>query len=112
MKPQVHQKLITIGAARREGRAPSHDGECITLAWDDHGHWLIEDNAGVAADSEQGVTYLEACGGEATVEDEEIQQEIDAYLATCPPPPGGATVGLGGQARGLARYWGWPIAEA
>ena len=102
---------IEIGAARREGRAASHDGEFITLAWDGRGHWLIEDNGGVAADSEQGVSYLEACGDAATVEDEQIQQEIDGYLATC-PPPGGATVGLGGQARGLARYWGWPIADA
>jgi len=101
---------IEIGAARREGRAPSHDGEFLTLAWDNHGHWLIEDNAGVAADSEQGVPYLEACGGEATEEDERIQREIDGYLATCPPP--GATVGLGNQAKELARYWGWPIADA
>lgn len=110
MRPQVHQKRITIGAARREGRAPSHDGEFVTLAWDDHGHWLIEDNAGVVADSETGVTYLDACGAEATAEDAEIQQEIDGYLATC--PPGGAAAGLGGQAQGLARSWGWPIANA
>ena len=102
---------IEIGGARREGRAASHDGEFITLAWDDHGHWLIEDNAGVVADSETGMTYLEACGEEATAEDEEIQQEINGYLATC-PPPGVDTVGLGGQAQGLARYWGWPIANA
>ena len=110
MKPQVNRTSITIGAARREGRAASHDGEYISLAWDDHGHWLIEDNGGVVADSERGVSYLEACGEYATDEDVQIQQEIEGYLATCPQP--GATVGLGGQARGLARYWGWPIADA
>lgn len=111
MKPRINQVHITTGAARREGRAASHDGEFLTLAWDDHGHWLIEDNAGVVADSEQGQTYLEACGEYATEEDEQIQQEIAEYLATC-PPPGVDTVGLGGQAKELARYWGWPIANA
>lgn len=110
MKPRINQTSIEIGGARREGRAASHDGEYITLAWDNRGHWLIEDNGGVVADSEQGQTYLEACGEYATAEDEEIQQEIDGYLATCPPP--GATVALGNQAKGLARYWGWPIANA
>jgi|LSQX01.2.fsa_nt_gb hypothetical protein len=111
MKPQINQTSITIGAARREGRAASHDGEYISLAWDDHGHWLIEDSAGVVADSERGETYLDACGEEATEEDEQIQQEIEGYLATC-PQPGKDTAGLGGQAKELARYWGWPIANA
>ena len=44
---------IRIGAARREGRAPSHDGEYLSVCYaaDGSGDYIIEGNAGIVATS-------------------------------------------------------------
>ena len=44
---------IRIGAARDENRAPSHDGEYLSVyyAADGSGDYIIEDNAGVVSTS-------------------------------------------------------------
>lgn len=116
---RVNYTRIAIGDARREGREPSHDGEYLTLAQDDQGRWLLEDNSGIIG-TVYGDTYLQACGDEASEEDESIQAEIDQWLALADPLPNTPMAAqdaanlrraLGLQARDIAREWGWPLDE-
>jgi hypothetical protein len=104
----VNSTYITIGAARAEGRAPSHDGEHMTLAQDDQGRWLLENNAGLVG-TVYGDTYLDACGDDATEEDEAIQAEIDAWLALPMDPDGNVAhaLKLGRQGTECVVEWGW-----
>jgi len=104
----VNKIGITIGAARREGRAATHDGECITLALDDQGRWLLEGNAGLIT-TNYGDSYLSLCGDDATAEDEAIQAEIEEAVKRTPDPDYDATndLSLGHEGTECAAEWGW-----
>ena len=80
----VYYRCFAIGAAHREGRAPAHDGEYITVyrrAGDTH--WLAEDNGGICAAWGHNVVDA-SVDAEATdeqiVEARELQERIDAAL--------------------------------
>lgn len=43
----IKRGQISIGAARAEGRSPSHDGEYLAVYYKHGGDYIIESNAGV-----------------------------------------------------------------
>lgn len=111
----VYEARIAIGAARREGREPSHDAEYLSIYWRDNGEYLVEDNAGVVGSDAEN--YLQSCAcqtEEEWAEVEAIQAEIDEIVGgpgALALPHGLCTGPLGGEARQLAKIMGWPINE-
>jgi len=93
--PQVdiYQVQIATGDARRDGRAPSHDGECVWLFWS-RNEWIIEDNAGVMSSSWTGDPDLPNW----------LNDEIDTYRGRT---DGGQFTGCGSQALELMLNAEW-----
>lgn len=98
--PQVpiYQAQIPTGAARRDGRAPSHDGECVWVSWttaDTLLRWIVEDNGGVSYTSE---TYT----------DVDVDEEELAEVMECIGEPGNQPfAGSGSEALDLMVLAGW-----
>jgi len=119
----MFKQMIPDGAARREGRTPSHDGEYLMLYWNPaklaygRPEWILEHNAGVAATCHQD--YEEACADntyglvEPTVEEfdvaaaeaKQIQYEIYEIIRGIGDPLDLEL--MGSAAQDLAVQWGW-----
>lgn len=102
----IFQHRIAWGAARREGREPSHDGEYMMLYWTDDSTegWIAEDNAGVCCTDDEN--YVEVCRDateELQAEAAAIQTEIDDAVES----PGNIITGAGGHATEILREMGW-----
>jgi hypothetical protein len=102
----VYQARIVAGAARREGRAPSHDAEYMTLYWTADDGWILDDNAGVVASDYEpyDVACRDADAAESIIaEAEEIQAEIDEAVTGARQ----LITGAGGEAREMMLQIGW-----
>lgn len=79
----IKRGQISIGAARAEDRAPSHDGEYLAVYYKhDGGDWIIESNAGVVATAYNISDVLAEAADDAA--DDEIsrwQAEAEAIVA-------------------------------
>ena len=98
---------IRIGAARDENRAPSHDGEYLSVyyAADGSGDYIIEDNAGVVSTSRTIHQQL----NELPVHAAELgrwQAEAEAIVAEDAGEDWDAEH-MGCEARALAAEFGW-----
>lgn len=98
--PQVaiYQAQVATGAARREGRAPSHDGECVWVFWttaDTLLRWIVEDNAGVSYTSEN---YADV-----DVDDDELADVVEGIDI----PGNQPLTGSGSEALDLMVLAGW-----
>jgi len=93
----IYQAQIPTGAARRDGRAPSHDGECVwvfwTLATNTGMRWIVEDNAGVSYTSED---Y-----------DNADEEELAEVLECIDEPGNQRLTGSGSEALDLMVLAGW-----
>lgn len=109
---------ITIGFARDEDRAPSHDGEYLAVYYRE-GHpdeYLVEDNAGCPASHlhtivdavgdalSSGQRYTDEQEREMIQEAEELQEEILEGLRT---GSGDIAKHCGTEAIKAMREWGW-----
>ena len=73
---------LPIGAAREEGRQPSHDGEYLTIySRPGSREWIAGDNAGVAATSWQ--SFADQVPGDA--ESIGLDAEIEASIGEGEP---------------------------
>ena len=122
-KSVIYSAIIPIGAARREDRAPSTDGEYLRLFWCpaklQYGapQWMLESNAAVEASHYTSYTdaqpsrdelleyHSEAEADRILAEAEEIQAEIDRLIQGTGEK---ADIDrMGSEARDLAQKWGW-----
>ena len=94
----IYQAQIPTGAARRDGRAPSHDGECVWVFWttaEGLRRWIVEDNGGVSYTSE---SYT----------DVDVDEEELAEVLECIDEPGNQPfTGSGSEALDLMVLAGW-----
>ena len=71
----IKRGQISIGAAQAEGRAPSHDGEYVSVYYKHDGEdYIIEGNGGVVATS----WTIEDMIGMADDEDEALRWQAEA----------------------------------
>lgn len=104
---------VATGAARREGREPSHDGEQLTILHDGD-EYIADSNGGVAFTSRNEEEALDDYRYprdsdeeyfERMTSDQEVLAEIRAGVAA------GAGVPIeeynGGEAVDIMRSWGW-----
>lgn len=104
---------VSIGAARAEGRQPSHDGEYFAVYYiPGDPAWVAEGNAGVVASDY--LTYCEACV-EAMCEDEDMlaeAREIDAEIERAVSNDSGDTAATcGAEAKDYMICNGWATAD-
>jgi hypothetical protein len=82
----IKRGQISIGLARAEGRAPSHDGEYLAVYYKHGGDWIIESNAGVVLTacniSAMLAAAAEAADDAAYDEISRWQAEADAIVET------------------------------
>jgi hypothetical protein len=82
----IKRGQISIGAARAEDRAPSHDGEYLSVYYKHGGDWIIESNAGVVLTACNVSAMLDAAAddGDGAAYDEisRWQAEADAIVDT------------------------------
>lgn len=79
-KPLVYWRE-PIGEARAEGRAPSHDGEYVTVLGDPTAmEWIAEGNAGIMASSECTIVDMALQYAPELIE-EAIEIERDIWRA-------------------------------
>ena len=119
----MYKVTIPDGAARKEGRDPSHDGEYLTLFWNpakqEYGRpqWILQHNAGVCATCYQDyeevsgennfglVEYTEEEMDAAIAEAKQIQYEIYEIIRGIGEPIDPER--MGSEAQDLAAEWGW-----
>lgn len=100
----IKRGQISIGAARAEGRAPSHDGEYLSVYYKHGGDYIIEGNCGVVATS----WTIEDMIGMADDEDEALrwQAEAEAIVDTDSGEDWDRER-MGLESRELAEEFGW-----
>ena len=91
----IGMAMIAVGDARREGRAPSHDGEGIVVAWlhDPDNNltplWWASDNGGLVGSVYNDIVEEARDLGiliEDLAEEVEVQEEIDQLVEEEPQP--------------------------
>jgi hypothetical protein len=98
---------IRIGAARREGRAPSHDGEYLSVYYAADGDYIIEGNGGVVSTIYNISDVLaDASDPAAEAEIGRWQSEAEAIVAEDAGEDWDAEH-MGCEARALAAEFGW-----
>ncbi len=105
---------IRTGAARSEGRAPSHDGEYLYVVADPaSGGWLAQDNGGVAATSlGDNFAASNAYPGDPEAEalSAAFDAEADAIARSEPDLPAGSVLHAGAALCAAAVEMGWAVA--
>ncbi|MCL6479881.1 MAG: hypothetical protein K6T65_16035 [Peptococcaceae bacterium] len=101
----ICQDIIVIGAARKEGRAPSHDGEYLTVFYvpgeDDY---IVEDNGGLAWTSYGETDVVSDAPDE---EQEYMQSLVDDARRIVSQNTGSPARSMGFAAIDIAIQWGW-----
>lgn len=96
---------LPVGAAEAEGRAPSHDGEYLTIIYRGE-EWICESNAGVTATS-----HFPHADNATWGSDEELEaaEALDARIAAAVAAEGDAEPlqSCGTEARNLLNEMGW-----
>lgn len=103
----IKRGQISIGAARAEDRAPSHDGEYLSVYYKHGGDWIIESNAGVVLTACNVSAMLDAARDDAAYDEiSRWQAEADAIVDT---DSGEAwdVERMGLESRELAEEFGW-----
>jgi len=123
LRKPISSTTIRTGAARREGRQPSHDGECVTCYYvpGGDGTYLVEDNAGVSWSSyDEGEADDISDEARETGADDprELEAEARDDVARDRGEPIGAVgdvATVGGECANIMVQWGWaewPAEEA
>jgi hypothetical protein len=103
----IKRGQIRIGKAQAEDRAPSHDGEYLSVYYKHGGDWIIESNAGVVATAYNISDVLDAARDDAAYDEiSRWQAEADAIVGTdsgedCDRER------MGLESRELAEEFGW-----
>ena len=126
----IRTTTITIGKAREEGRQSSHDGECMTLYWNqDTTEWLLTVQGMFVAS--HYMDYIEACDVDAELSSAlsddaynaaynkvyagicEIQDEIDLCVNDDWQDryEVANAINEGNQTIEIMQEWGWPVHE-
>ena len=106
-KMNIKRGEIRIGAARREGRAPSHDGEYLSVYYAADGDYIIEGNGGVVSTIYNISDVLaDASDPAAEAEIGRWQAEAEAIVAEDAGEDWDAEH-MGCEARALAAEFGW-----
>lgn len=101
----IHQDIIIIGAAKEEGRAPSHDGEYLTVFYvPGEEDYIVESNGGVAWTSFNESDVLSDCDDE---DRPELQSQIDVANLIISKNTGMPATSMGSYAKDIAVEWGW-----
>lgn len=101
----IHQDIIIIGAAKEEGRAPSHDGEYITVFYvPGQEDYIVESNGGVAWTSFNESDVLSDCNDE---DRPDLESQIDEANLIVSKNTGKPVTSMGSSAKDIAVVWGW-----
>lgn len=99
----IRSSRIAIGAAREEGRQPSHDGEYLALYYTPgETEWVLEDNGGVVATDDDP----RPIGTEDDPQWEDVLAEIAEDIAK---DRGTLARSSGREAQGLMEEMGWLV---
>ena len=104
----IKRGQISIGAARAEDRAPSHDGEYLSVYYKHGGgDWIIESNAGVVLTACNVSAMLDAARDDAAYDEiSRWQAEADAIVDTDSGEDWDRER-MGLESRELAEEFGW-----
>lgn len=109
----IYADTITIGRAYEEGRAPSHDGEYLTVYYtrgsDDY---IVTDNGGVAWTSYNWDDVRNDIDANADPEDvEEFERQLDEVERIMREQTGELVESMSPAAAEIASEWGWVVPQ-
>lgn len=109
----IHADIIWIGKAYEEGRAPSHDGEYLTVYYVPGGDdYIVTDNAGVAWTSYNWDDVRNDINANCDPEDvDEFQRQLDEVERIMREQTGGLVESMSPAAAEIASEWGWIVPQ-